>query len=65
MSMEGRDLAELLEPLSVNAEVATALDSILTLSDTLESEGRQMKQCWINYWKNKKNPPINKKIVED
>jgi hypothetical protein len=22
-------------------------------SDTVESEGRQMKQCWIKFWKNK------------
>jgi hypothetical protein len=41
----GWDLAECL---TANAEVATVLQgSILASSDTVESEGRQMKQCWI------------------
>ncbi len=39
----GWDLAERLERLAVNAKVATVLAS----SDTVESEERQMKQCWI------------------
>ncbi len=30
-----------------NAEVAIVLRSIPSTSDTVESEGRQMKQCWI------------------
>ncbi len=32
--------------LAVNAKVATVLGSFLS-SDTVESEGRQMKQFWI------------------
>jgi hypothetical protein len=36
----GEDLAEWLERLAVNANVATVLGSI-----PVESEGRQMKQC--------------------
>ncbi len=34
------------------AEVATVVGSITASSDIEESEGRQMKQCWINYTKN-------------
>ncbi len=45
----GRDLAEWLKRLTAN--VATVLDSIPASSDTVESEGRQMKQCWIAYIK--------------
>ncbi len=41
----GWDLAQWLERLTVNAVVATVLGSILASSDTVESEGRQMKQC--------------------
>ncbi len=41
----GRDLAEWLERLDANAEVATVLGSIPATSDTVESEGRQMKLC--------------------
>ncbi len=37
------------ERLTVNAEVATVLGSIPASSDTVESEGRQMKQCWKQY----------------
>ncbi len=40
------DLAEWLERLTANAKVATVLSSIPASSDTVESEGRQMKQCW-------------------
>ncbi len=47
----GWDLAEWLERLTANAVVATVLDSISASSDTVESEGRQMKQCWISYIK--------------
>jgi hypothetical protein len=47
-----------LERLTANAEVATALGSIPASTDTVESEGRQMKQCWIQYIekKSKKSP---------
>ncbi len=40
----GRDLAEFLERLTANANVATVMDSTPTPSDTVESL-RQMKQC--------------------
>jgi hypothetical protein len=42
----GWDLAEWLKRLAVNGKVATVLGSIPASSDTEESEGRQMKQCW-------------------
>ncbi len=45
----GWDLAEWLERLTANAEVAAVLASIPASSDTVESEGRQMKQCWIQF----------------
>ncbi len=48
------DLAEWIERLTANAEVATVLGSILASSDTVESEGRQMKQCWLWYKEKKK-----------
>jgi hypothetical protein len=32
------------------AEVATVLGSILASSNIVESEWRQMKQCWKKYW---------------
>ncbi len=35
--------------LQCNAVVATVLGSITASSDTVESERRQMKQCWIKY----------------
>ncbi len=41
----GWDLAEWLERPTANAEVATVLGSIPAVSDRVESEGRQMKQC--------------------
>ncbi len=37
--------AEWLERLTADAAVATVLGSIPTSSGTVESEGRQMKQC--------------------
>ncbi len=40
-----RDLAEWSERLTANVKVATAMGSIPTSFDTVESEGRQMKQC--------------------
>ncbi len=45
----GWDVGELLDRLTFNAEVATVLGSIPASSGTVESEGRQMKQCWIKY----------------
>ncbi len=41
----GRDLAEWLERLTVNGVVASVLVSLPASSDTVESEGRQTKQC--------------------
>ncbi len=41
----GWDLAEWLERLTANAEVATVLGSIPASSDKVESEGRHM-ECW-------------------
>ncbi len=43
-----------------NAEVATVLGSIPASSDTVETEGRQMKQCWIQYLEKNilKNLPV-------
>ncbi len=52
-------LAKRLECLAVNAKVATVLGSIPAYSDSVESEGEQMKQCWITYTKrikSKKSP---------
>ncbi len=46
------------ERLAVNANVATVLGSIPASSDTVESEGRQMNQCWITYIKRKKEKKI-------
>jgi hypothetical protein len=37
--------------LTANAKVATVLGSIPASSDTVESDGRQMKQGWITYIK--------------
>ncbi len=46
VNLRGSDLALWLERLTANAEVATVLGSIpASSSDTVESEGRQMKQC--------------------
>ncbi len=36
-----------------NQSEAAVLGSIPSFSDTVKSEGRQMKQCWIKYIKNK------------
>jgi hypothetical protein len=44
-----KPIAEWLERLTANTEVATVLGSIPASSDTKESEGRQMKQCLIKY----------------
>ncbi len=48
---DGWDLAEWLERLAANANFATVLGSSPASSDTVQSEGRQMKQCWITYIK--------------
>jgi hypothetical protein len=53
-SRSGWNLAEWLERLAVNDKVATVLGLIPAFSDTVESGGRQMKQCWITYLKRKK-----------
>ncbi len=52
----GWDLAEWLERQTANVVVATVPSSIQASSDTVESEGWQMKQCWISYVKNKVLP---------
>ncbi len=54
-------LAEWLECLAVNAKVATFLGSIPASSDTVESEGRKMEQCWKKIKKSKKSL-LEKKI---
>jgi hypothetical protein len=58
--MRSRVLDQWLERLTANALVATVLGSIPASSDTVESEGRQMKQCLISYIKRKiqTNPPL-------
>ncbi len=52
----GWDLTEWLERLTANAKFATWLGSIKASSDTVESERRQIKQCWQKYKKSKKSP---------
>jgi hypothetical protein len=44
--------------LNFNAKVASVLGSIPASSDTVESEGRQMKQCRKSFLKNLKNSPL-------
>ncbi len=51
--------SRVLERLTVNAKVATVLGSNPASSDTMESEGRQMKQSWNTYEYIKR---INQKI---
>ncbi len=41
----GLDLARWLDRLAVTVKVATVLGAIPASTDTVESEGRQMKQC--------------------
>ncbi len=55
----GWDLAKGLKRLAVNAKVATVLGSIPASFDTVESEGRQMKQCWITSIKRKNQKKSN------
>ncbi len=50
------DLAEWLKRPTVNAIVATVLGSIPAFTGTVESERRQMTQCWIKYLKIQKIP---------
>ena len=59
------DLAEWLdlERLTANAKVATVLGPILASSDTVESEGRQMKQCWIKCGKKSPQKIFEKNIL--
>ncbi len=59
----GWDLANWLERLAVNA--ATVLGSFPASSDTGESEGRQMKQCWITYIKRKKPKYFFELLISD
>jgi hypothetical protein len=54
----GWDLAEWIERLAVNAKIATVLGSTPASSETVESEGRRMKQCWITYMKKTTNSPF-------
>ncbi len=55
----GWDIAELFRVSDCPFEVATVPGSIPASSYTVESEGQQMKQCWIkNIFKNPKNPPV-------
>jgi hypothetical protein len=56
LSYTGLFLAEWLERLTANAKVATVLGPISASSDTVESEGRQMKQYRIKNIKNTKYP---------
>ncbi len=52
-----------LERLTAKAPVATVLGSIPASVGTVESEGRQMKQCWILYEQKEKNPPKKYKEI--
>ncbi len=55
---DGWVLAEWLERLTANPVVATVLGWIPASSDTVDSEGWQVKQCWRKKWKNPKNSPL-------
>jgi hypothetical protein len=50
--------SRVLERLTANVKFATVLDSIPAYSDTLESEGRQIKQYLIKYNKNSSEPVL-------
>jgi hypothetical protein len=52
------DQTEWIERLTANVKVATVLDSIPESSDTVESEERQMNQCWIKFIKYPKQSPF-------
>jgi hypothetical protein len=41
-----------------NNPLRKRVSSIPASSDTVESKGRQMKQCWLQYIERKKNPPV-------
>ncbi len=49
-TLEERDLAEWLVRLTANAKVVTSLGLVRASSDTVESERRQKKQCWIKHY---------------
>ncbi len=51
--------------LTANVVVAIVLGSNPASSDTVESEGRQIKHCWISYIKKikSKNSPLKKTII--
>jgi hypothetical protein len=53
-----------LERLTANAIVATVLGSLPAFTGTVESEGRQMKQCCIKYLKIQKIPLKEKYLCE-
>jgi hypothetical protein len=57
--------AEYLERLTANAKAATVLSSVPASSDTMELEGRQIKQCWIMYLKSPKNPTFKQWWIRD
>ncbi len=50
--------------LTANTEVPTLLDSIPASSNTAESEGRQLKQCWIQYIEKQRNKKQQDLIME-
>ncbi len=52
----GWDLVDWLER---HVNVATILGSIQASSDTAESEGRQIKQFWIKYFKKSNKSPVD------
>ncbi len=57
----GWDLAMWLERLTVNIKIRnTVLRSIPSSSDAVESEGWQMKQCWIKCFEETPPPPPKK-----
>ncbi len=55
-----RSLVEWLERLTSHAKVATVVSFDPSTPDTVESEGRQMKQCWKKHEKKyKKIHPVS------
>jgi hypothetical protein len=52
-----RSIAEWVEHLTANVEVATVLASISASSDTVKSEGWQMKQCLLKNLTKIPTPP--------
>jgi hypothetical protein len=54
--LRGWDLDKSLDRLRANVEVQTVLGSMSASSDTVEFEGRQMKQFWIKHWVFSRSP---------